>query len=150
MLKIRGGIFFVFFITHCCVSLAQDNNILLDKITVAKSKGAFEGLSSLDSDILQSLLFDSPVEALSVTFLNLQARSPNNSIHADFSLRGSNFQGVRVLLNGRRINDPQTGHYNADIPLTKEDISSIDILSGVSPSGFGPDAIGGTVNFVTK
>ncbi len=150
MFNIKGGIFFVFFIIHCSVSFAQDNNTLLDKIIVVKSKKAFEGYYSLGGDILQNLPFNAPVEILSGTFINLQARSPNSSIQADFSLRGSNFQGVRVLLDGRRINDPQTGHHNADIPLTKEDLSSIDILSGVSPLGFGPDAIGGAVNFVTK
>ncbi|MDD3987862.1 MAG: TonB-dependent receptor [Candidatus Omnitrophota bacterium] len=150
MLKKKAGVFFILFITHSCVSFAQDSNALLDKIIVLKSKKAFEGYYTLGSDNLQSLPFDAPVEALSVTFLNLQSRSPNSSIQADFSLRGSNFQGVRVLLNGRRINDPQTGHHNADIPLTKEDLSSIDILSGVSPLGFGPDAIGGAVNFITK
>ncbi|MDD3088285.1 MAG: hypothetical protein PHP89_06965, partial [Candidatus Omnitrophica bacterium] len=63
MLKIRVGVFFILFITHSCVSLAQDSNALLDKIIVLKSKKAFEGYYTLGSDNLQSLPFDAPVEA---------------------------------------------------------------------------------------
>jgi len=65
-------------------------------------------------------------------------------------LRGSNFQGVLMLLDGQRINDPQTGHHNADIPVTQADIERVEVLGGVSSSVFGPDAIGGAINFIHK
>jgi len=150
MLKIRGEFFLIFLLVYPLYSFAEEDNTVFERIIVIKNKEAVISPSSLGGGSLTSLPFNSPVEALSITLLNLQARSPNNSIQSDFSLRGSNFQGVRVLFNGKRINDPQTGHYNADIPVTKEDILNIDILSGVSPLGLGPDAIGGSVNFVTK
>ena len=40
----------------------------------------------------------------------------DNGVQADFSLRGSSFEQVLVLVDGVRINDPQTGHHNSDIP----------------------------------
>jgi len=150
MLKIRGNVFFLLFMAFSVLSFAEETNTIFQRIVVTKNRAAETGIYSLTQNSLQQLPFNSPVEALSITLLNLQARSPVNSIQADFSLRGSNFQGVSVLINGQRINDPQTGHHNSDIPLTKEDILNIDVLSGVSSLGFGPDAIGGAVNFVTK
>ncbi|PIP19503.1 MAG: hypothetical protein COT38_03905 [Candidatus Omnitrophica bacterium CG08_land_8_20_14_0_20_41_16] len=105
---------------------------------------------SLNSGELESLPFSSSVEALSTLPIDLQSRQPHNGIQTDFSLRGSTFQGVLLLLNGQRINDPQTGHHNADIPFTQEDINKIEVMPGVGSSLFGPDAIGGAVNFILK
>ncbi|MFA5286773.1 MAG: TonB-dependent receptor [Candidatus Omnitrophota bacterium] len=149
MFKLKSGIFFIlFFFFSIC--FAEDKLTELDKIVVLRNKGGFTGRYSLSSKDLIALPFSSPVEALSILPLNLQARSPNSSIQTDFSLRGSNYQGVRVLLDGEYINDPQTGHHNSDIPLTKEDIACVEVIPGISPLNLGPDAIGGVVNFITK
>jgi iron complex outermembrane receptor protein len=150
MLNIKNGLIFALFFFSASFSFAQDDATQLDRILVLKSRESFLGQYSLTGNTLDSLPFHSAVEALSVSFLNLQARSPANSIQDDFTMRGSNFQGVRILLDGQRVNDPQTGHHNADIPLTKEDVEIIEVLCGISPARIGPDAIGGTVNFVTK
>jgi len=150
MFKSKSGIFFILFISCFSICRADDNYYGLDKIVVIRNQESFISQYSLDYEDLISLPFSSPVEALSILPLNLQARSPNSSIQTDFSLRGSNFQGVRILLDGQRINDPQTGHHNSDIPLTKEDVTAVDVIAGISPLSLGPDAIGGTVNFITK
>lgn len=128
----------------------QQQTLELDPIIVTKSKAhqfmvyspdTKEALHTPDSLLSGATAF-SP--------LDLQSRSPQGDIQADFSLRGSSFQGVLILLNGQRINDPQTGHHNSDVPVTKEDIERIEVMPGVSLSLFGPDAIGGAVNFVLK
>lgn len=150
MPKIKTGVFIILFFSYFCISFAEDKSAGLDKIIVIKNKESLIGYYSLNDKELTLLPFSSPVEALSILPINLQSRSPNSSIQSDFSLRGSNFQGVRMLLDGQRINDPQTGHHNSDIPLTKEDVTGIELSSEVSPLNLGPDAIGGTVNFVTK
>jgi len=105
---------------------------------------------SVESDTLRNTPFSSPMETLSLSPLDLQSRSLKGTIQTDFSLRGSNFQGVLILLDGQRINDPQTGHYNCDIPITREDIERIEVIPGVSSSLFGPDAIGGAINITLK
>lgn len=94
--------------------------------------------------------YESGIEQLSGLPLDLQSRALRGGIAADFSLRGSTFQQVLVLLNGQRINDPQTGHFNADLPLTKEDLEKISLMPGAVSSLFGPDAIAGAVNFIAK
>jgi iron complex outermembrane receptor protein len=54
------------------------------------------------------------------------------------------------MVNGVRINDSQTGHHNADFPVLLEDVDRIEILYGPGSSLYGADALGGTINIVTK
>ena len=150
MFKLKSGIFFLLFIFYFSICSAQDNYYGLERIVVLRNNQGLNGKSSLKANDLEFLPFTSPVEALSILPIDLQARSPNSAIQADFSLRGSNFQGVRVLFNGKQINDPQTGHHNSDIPLTREDIAEVEVIPGVAPLNSGPDAVGGSVNFITK
>ena len=42
------------------------------------------------------------------TSLNLQSRAPSG-VQADLSIRGTTFEQSLILLNGLRINDPETG-----------------------------------------
>jgi outer membrane cobalamin receptor len=81
--------------------------------------------------------------------LNLQARAPNG-VQADLSLRGTTFEQSLVLLNGLRINDPETGHLNLDIPIPLDAVTRIDILHGSGSTFYGSDAIGGAVNLLTQ
>src|SRR5690242_13964554 len=62
---------------------------------------------SLVSSVSDYLQTDSSV--------NLQRRGPND-IQTDISLRGGSFGQALVLLNGMRLNDPQTAHHNMDLP----------------------------------
>lgn len=68
---------------------------------------------------------------------------------ADISIRGSSFEQTLVLLNGLRIDDPQTAHHNLDLPVPLEDMRSIEVLHGAGSTLYGSDALGGVVNFLT-
>jgi len=72
-----------------------------------------------------------------------------NSTQADISVRGGSFDQVLVLLNGVNITDPQTGHFNLDIPLNLSDVSRVEILQGSSARVLGPNAFSGAINIVT-
>ena len=139
----------VFFFTLPAFS-EEAASLNLDPLIITKSKTPLQNSYALSSRDIEELPLNSPLEALQYGQIDLQSRSFKSAIQSDFSLRGSTFQEVLMLLNGKRINDPQTGHYNADIPLTKEDISRIDVIPGAGSAMFGPDAIGGAVNFTVK
>lgn len=81
--------------------------------------------------------------------LNLQQRAPG-ALQADLSIRGATFGQTLVLLNGLRINDVQTGHFNLDVPVPLEMISGIEVLKGSGSALYGSDAIGGVVNIRTE
>jgi outer membrane cobalamin receptor len=80
--------------------------------------------------------------------VNIQARA-GNGVQADISLRGTTFEQTLVLVNGLRINDPESGHLNLDIPVPLEAISRADVLHGSGSTFYGSDAIGGAINFIT-
>ncbi|MFH0913405.1 MAG: TonB-dependent receptor [Candidatus Omnitrophota bacterium] len=134
------------------VKILEGNGLFLDlePIVITKTKTHLLHPYLLEDDTLDNLPSDSPIEGLSFLPLDLQSRSLKGGVQTDFSLRGSTFQGVLMLMDGQRINDPQTGHHNADIPLTKEDIRRIEVIPGVGSSLFGSDAIGGAVNIILE
>lgn len=69
---------------------------------------------------------------------------------SDFSLRGTNFNQMLVLIDGHKINDPNTGHFNSNIPLAVPEIERIEIIHGAASCEYGPDAMGGVINIVTR
>lgn len=69
---------------------------------------------------------------------------------ADILMRGSTFSQVLVLVDGMRLNDPLTAHFNGNIPVVNEEIDRIEVLRGPAAAMYGPDAVGGLINIVTK
>lgn len=69
---------------------------------------------------------------------------------ADITLRGSTFNQVLVLLDGVRVNDPLTGHFNNIIPIATAEIKRIEIVKGASSAVYGSEAVGGVINIITK
>ncbi|MCM8824252.1 MAG: TonB-dependent receptor [Candidatus Omnitrophica bacterium] len=57
-------------------------------------------------------------------------------IQQDISLRGSIFEDSFINLNGIKINDPQTGHFNLELPLTSEDLEEIEIFKNSQKINF--------------
>ena len=95
-------------------------------------------------------LFDSWFNLLQLDpALDLQERAPGGFL-ADLSIRGAAFGQTLVLLNGVRVSDAQTGHFNLDIPVPLETISGVEVLKGSGSTLYGSDAIGGVVNVRTE
>lgn len=81
--------------------------------------------------------------------VEIQARGPMGS-QSDIVLRGGTFQQALVILDGMRLNDPNTGHFNSYIPIAPAEIERIEILKGASSALYGADAVGGVINVITK
>lgn len=71
-------------------------------------------------------------------------------VQADVSIRGENFENVLILVDGVRVNDPQTGHHNLNLPVLVEDIERVEILRGPAARIHGQNAFSGVINFITK
>lgn len=105
--------------------LAANQSVVLEPIIIEKEY-AHEGtifsqklLSALPSDSIENT-------ANYAASADLQKRA-SFGIQQDLSIRGSIFEDNSVTLNGINLNDPQTGHFSMDIPLTSADIESLRI-----------------------
>jgi outer membrane cobalamin receptor len=74
-----------------------------------------------------------------------------NGALSTVSIRGSSYQQVLVLLDGRRLNSASAGGYDmSNLPVSLDDIERIEIVRGPSSAVYGADAVGGVVNIITK
>lgn len=75
----------------------------------------------------------------------------NFSRGAGINLRGLGAGSVLTMINGQRLAGAGSDGVFADISLLPPSIfERIEILSGRTPTPYGADAVGGTVNFVTR
>src|SRR5690606_6496015 len=79
--------------------------------------------------------------------VDLQPRSP---AQADIALRGATFEQILVLVDGVRMSDAQTGHFDLDLAVPLSEVERIEILRGPATALYGSDAVGGVVNIVTR
>jgi iron complex outermembrane receptor protein len=118
----------------------------LEPLPLAESDRSVNLISPRDQPLVSNSVVDLLRQDAS---LNLQARAANG-VQADLSLRGTTFEQSLILLDGLRINDPETGHLNLDIPIPLDAVTRIDILHGSGSTFYGSDAIGGAVNLLTQ
>lgn len=71
-------------------------------------------------------------------------------VQSDVGIRGSTFAQVLWMLDGMRLNDPLTAHFNSYIPVTLSEIHHIEVIRGPGALSFGPDAVGGVIHIFTK
>ncbi|HZD76655.1 MAG TPA: TonB-dependent receptor [Acidobacteriaceae bacterium] len=97
----------------------------------------------------QPLLFEALPDVLRLDpSLNLQERGPDG-VQADLSIRGTTFEESLILLNGMRVDDPETGHFNLDIPVPLDAVNRAEVLHGAGSAFYGSDAIAGAVDLIT-
>ncbi|GGC13609.1 hypothetical protein GCM10011325_45680 [Dyadobacter sediminis] len=142
------------FLLICHLAAAQE--IALDPVTVTSSlteKRASQtgrNIAVIKGEYFRNLPVNSIDELLRyVPGVEIQARGPMGS-QSDIVLRGGTFQQVLVILDGLRLNDPNTGHFNSYIPVSASEIERIEVLKGASSAIYGSDAVGGVIHVITK
>ena len=81
--------------------------------------------------------------------VEVQSRGPMGS-QSDIVIRGGTFQQVLVVLDGLRLNDPNSGHFTGYIPIAPAEIDRIEIVKGASSALYGSEAVGGVIHVITK
>jgi iron complex outermembrane receptor protein len=144
----------VLFIT--ITTQAQENEISLDPVTVTSSLNPITASKTgrnilvIEGRQMQNLPVNSIDELLRyLPGLEIQARGPMGS-QSDFVIRGGTFQQVLVILDGIRLNDPLTGHFNSYIPIAPAEIDRIEVLKGAASAVYGTEAVGGVIHIITK
>lgn len=135
---------------------AQEGELILDPVTVTASLQA-KPVSQTGRNIIifkGEEFINLPVHSVDELLrylpgVEMQMRGPMGA-QSDIVLRGGTFQQVLVLLDGVRINDPNTGHFNSYIPIAPAEIDHIEVLKGASSAIYGSEAVGGVVHIITK
>ena len=71
-------------------------------------------------------------------------------VQGDLGIRGGTFDQTLVLVNGVRMNNPQTGHHNMNLPVPLVMIERIEVIHGGATNGQGIGAMTGVVNIILK
>ena len=84
-----------------------------------------------------------------VAGIELRSRGAQD-VQSDIYIRGGGFDQVLLLIDGIKVDNPQTGHHtlNAIIPI--EMIERVEILKGAAGRVYGQNAFSGAINIVTK
>lgn len=135
---------------------AQDSLKVLDPVTVsatispAQSSKTGRNILVIQGEQFAKLPVSSIDEFLRyVPGIEVQARGPMGA-QSDILIRGSTFQQVLILIDGIRLNDPLTGHFNSYMPVTPSEIERIEVLKGASSAIYGTESVGGVIHIITK
>lgn len=119
------------------------------RLTTALSKNS-RSLTILDESAFEASSYKAIPDLIGqMGGVDIRRRGPGG-VQADVDIRGTTFEQNTVLIDGVKVNDPQTGHFNMDIPLTMMDVDTIEILKGPASSLYGANAFGGVINMVTR
>jgi len=145
----RSKSLILIFLIICNFAFAEELQVL-DKITVRRNRDDFSQKSFFADQINDFSANSAPSDALNnLPSVDLRSRS-QFGIQGDLTLRGSTYEQVAVLIDGIKVMDPQTGHYNLDIPLTNFDIERLDLAKTATSALYGAGAMAGSADFVIK
>ncbi|MCU7549101.1 TonB-dependent receptor [Chitinophagaceae bacterium LB-8] len=135
---------------------AQEAEVELDPVTITASINPIKvSKTGRNIVILKGEQFSKlPVHSIDellryIPGVEIQARGPQGS-QSDIVLRGGTFQQVLVVIDGIRLNDPNTGHFTSYIPIAPSEIERIEVLKGASSAIYGSEAVGGVIHIITK
>lgn len=142
----------IFFKTPAIFSQDQelDPVVVSGSLSAQKSRETGRNIIVIRQEEIRMLPANSLDEILKfIPGIEVQQRGPQGA-QSDIVIRGGTFQQVLVVIDGIRINDPLTGHFNSYIPIHPNEIDRIEVLKGASSAIFGADAVGGVINIITK
>lgn len=115
--------------------------------SIKKSGKSVSILTHEDIEVMPVSSVDELLQSL--PGVNLNSRNAFG-VQADIGMRGSTFAQVLVMVDGIRINDPLTAHFNNNIPVSMSEIERIEIVRGPAATSYGADAVGGIIHIKTK
>lgn len=103
--------------------------------------------------ILQKQIVSSPAPSLAQLLDNYPLTDIRtrgyHGIQSDLNIQGGSFDQSIVLLNGLNLSDPQTGHFNLNLPVSIAQLEQVEILVGPATKSFGLNAYSGAINLIT-
>ena len=143
-------------------SVSQDFSILpgaiRDVVTVTAGKGS-ERLAVETPQTVTVTTADQIEQRLPRSTFEIMERAPNigsietNPARERPRLRGLSSNRLLIVIDGEKLNNPRTDVGASGQPIQVVDpsqLESVEIVAGSGSSLYGSDAIGGTINLITK
>ena len=115
---------FAIVISSTFVNAQNTVNQKLDEVVVSANRASSTENTSNVQIISLDEIQNAPVQTIEDLLeyaLNVDVRQRGGQgVQADISMRGGTFEQVLVMLNGIKLNDPQTGHHTMDLPVSLE------------------------------
>ena len=145
-----------FFSFHSVLAQQPSESQKLDSITITSTaiELPFKKNSRTITLISSEVIKQSPATNLA-ELLQQEAgidvrRQGINGMQADLYIRGGSFDQTLLLIDGIKVEDPQTGHHTLNMALPLEVIERVEIIKGPAARVFGQNAFTGAINIVTK
>jgi vitamin B12 transporter len=146
-------------LTYTSIIFAQDTIPVFDYgetivVTASRIPTTLQNLSRsliiLDQTFIKAAPVHNVLELLEYAAgIDMRQQGPPG-VMGHVGIRGANYEQTSILLNGAKINDPQTGHHNFHLPIDLNHIEKIEILKGPASRLYGPNAFAGAINIITK
>lgn len=134
----------------------SENTHQLEKIIVtptripASSANSGRSVTTLDGETLVISSYEAIQDTIgALGGIDIRRRSPDG-VQSDINIRGAGFEQNTAMIDGIKMNDPQTGHHTMDLPLTSFDVEQVEILKGPASSLYGANSFGGVIDIITK
>ena len=126
----------------------------IDEVIVSANR-AQENINSANIQIISAEeIENAPVQTIEDLLeyaINVDVRQRGGQgVQSDISMRGGTFEQVLVMLNGVKLNDPQTGHHTMNLPVSMEQVERNEVITGGASRIFGNYAYTGAINIITK
>ena len=149
-------IIFNTFVTHLNAQESEDE-IQLDEVEILSSprieiKSLQNSISviSISKEEIQNSTATNVSELLQqIAGIDIRRRGVEG-MQADLYIRGGSFDQTLLLIDGIKVEDPQTGHHTMNMTLPLEVIERIEITKGSAGRIYGQNAFTGAVNIITK
>ncbi len=153
MKNIAAVLFFLFSVTSLW---AQDNEQQLEEVVVSSSRidlPLSENSRTIQLISAQEILESGVTNVVDllqqVAGVDIRRRGAQG-MQADLYIRGGSFDQTLLLIDGIKVDDPQTGHHTLNTLLPVELIERIEIVKGPAARIYGQNAFTGAINIVTK
>ncbi len=131
------------------IELDQVELMSSPRIEVDKADNSISILTISNEEIKKNTATNVSELLQQVAGLDIRRRGAEG-MQADLYIRGGSFDQTLLLIDGIKVEDPQTGHHTMNMTIPLEVIEKIEIIKGSASRIYGQNAFTGAVNIITK
>ena len=131
------------------IELDQVELISSPRIEIKNTDNSISVLTISREEIQKSTATNVSELLQQVAGLDIRRRGAEG-MQADLYIRGGSFDQTLLLIDGIKVEDPQTGHHTMNMTLPLEVIEKIEITKGSAGRIYGQNAFTGAINIITK